>query len=304
MRDPARRRVLNGLATAVLVARFGHAEARTMLKRAIPSSGETLPAIGLGTWQTFDVEPEPAALAPLREIVARYLALGGRVVDTSPMYGRAESVLGNLLASTPQPPRPFVATKIWTTGKEAGERQIAESEQKIGRKPLDLVQVHNLVDVDTHLDTLDASKADGRVRYTGVTHYTRGAHAEVQRVANRRKVDFIQINYSLAEREAERRLLPFAHERGVAVLINRPFAEGALFARVRGKSVPEWARIELDCASWAQFFLKFIVSHPAVTAAIPATSKLDHLLDNLGAGAGAMPDAAQREKMAGDFAAL
>ena len=301
MVDPARRRVLAALAAAALATRARRADAAPMLARAIPSGTESLPVIGLGTWQTFDVDTHDAALAPLRELLARYLADGGRVVDTSPMYGRAETVLGRLLAAIPQPPRPFVATKVWTTGREAGIRQMESSEDKIGRKPLDLVQVHNLVDVDTHLDTLDAWKAEGRVRHTGITHYTRGAHDDLARVATRRKVDFIQVNYSLAEPEAEASLLPLAQERGIGVLVNRPFAEGALFAHVRGRELPAFAREELGIASWAQYFLKYIVSHPAITAVLPATSKLSHLVDNLAAGAGPMPDAAQREKLRGAF---
>ncbi|HET9484407.1 MAG TPA: aldo/keto reductase [Xanthomonadales bacterium] len=301
MADRVRRRLLAAIAAAVLAARPRTADAAAMATRAIPSSGEALPVIGMGTWQTFDVGAGEAGLAPLREVLARFLALGGRVLDTSPMYGRAETALGALLASVPASAAAFVATKVWTTGRAEGIAQMESSMRKLGRETLDLVQVHNLVDVDTQLDTLEAWKAQGRVRYTGITHYTRSAHDELERVAARRRVDFIQVNLSLAEREAESRLLPFARERGIAVLVNRPFAEGALFARVRGREVPGWAREELACTSWARYFLKYIVSHPAVTCAIPATSKLAHLADNLGAGEGPMPDAAQRRRMARDF---
>lgn len=296
MTEMNRRDVLRLIGTAALACAAPPSPATSR-------SMDPLPRIGLGTWQTFDVAADDAALAPLRALLARFLADGGRVVDTSPMYGRAETVLGRLLAAIPQPPRPFVATKVWTTGRDAGVRQVESSEEKIGRRPLDLVQVHNLVDVDTHLDTLEAWKAEGRVRHTGITHYSRGAHDDLARVATRRRVDFVQVNYSLAEPEAERRLLPLARERGIAVLVNRPFAEGALFARVRGREVPAFAREELGVASWAQYFLKFIVSHPAVTAVIPATSKLAHLVDNLAAGAGPMPDAAQRARMLREFEA-
>ena len=302
MVDLARRQLLAGLGVAALAPRFaGAVDAMTM--RAIPSSGETIPLVGLGTSGTFDVGSDAASLAPLREVLERFLAGGGRLVDTSPMYGRAESALGALLAKLPAEPKPFVATKVWTRGREAGIAQLEESERRIGR-PLDLVQVHNLVDTDTQLDTLERWKAEGRIRYTGITHYTRSAHDALEAAAAKRKVDFIQVNYSLAEPEADARLLPFARERGIAVLANRPFADGALFERARGRDVPAWAREALGIASWAQYFLKWIISHPAVTCAIPATSKAKHLADNLAAGSAPMPDAAQRPRMARDFAAL
>ena len=302
MVDLTRRQVLAALGVAALAPRLARA-ANAMTMRVIPSSGEAIPVIGLGTSGTFDVAADAGALAPLREVLGRFLALGGRLVDTSPMYGRAEAALGALLAEAPAEPKPFVATKVWTQGRDAGIAQLEDSERKIGR-PLDLVQVHNLVDADTHLATLERWKAEGRIRYTGITHYTRGAHDALEQAAAKRKVDFIQVNYSLAEPEADRRLLRFAQDRGVAVLANRPFADGALFDRVRGKAIPAWARDELGISSWAQYFLKWIVSHPGVTCAIPATSKAKHLADNLGAGSAPLPDAAQRTRMARDFADL
>ena len=302
MVDLTRRQVLAGLGVAALVPRLAGA-ADTMTMRTIPSSGETLPVIGLGTSDTFDVASDAASLAPLREVLERFLAGGGRLVDTSPMYGRAETALGALLASLHGEPKPFVATKVWTRGREAGITQLEDSERKIGRR-LDLVQVHNLVDTDTQLDTLERWKAEGRIRYTGITHYTRSAHDALEGAAAKRRIDFIQVNYSLAEPEADARLLPFARQRGIAVLANRPFADGALFERVRGREVPAWAREELGVASWAQYFLKWIVSHPAVTCAIPATSKAKHLADTLPAGSAPRPDAAQRARMAREFAAL
>ncbi|HVF35346.1 MAG TPA: aldo/keto reductase [Candidatus Saccharimonadia bacterium] len=302
MVDRTRRTLMAGLGVAALAPRLAVA-ANDTIKRAIPSSGEAIPVIGLGTSGTFDVASDEGSLAPLREVLERFLTLGGRLVDTSPMYGRAETALGALLSKAPPEPKPFVATKVWTRGREAGIAQLEDSERKIGRA-LDLVQVHNLIDTDTHLDTLDRWKAEGRIRYTGITHYTRGAHDALEQAAEQRKVDFIQVNYSLAEPDADRRLLGFAQDRGIAVLANRPFADGALFDRARGKEVPSWARDELGIASWAQYFLKWIVSHPAVTCAIPATSKAKHLADNLGAGAAPLPDAAQRARMAQDFAAL
>lgn len=291
-----------GLGVAALASRLAVA-ANDMTMRTIPSSGEAIPVIGIGTSGTFDVAGDEGSLAPLREVLARFLALGGRLVDTSPMYGRAEAALGALLAKAPAEPTPFVATKVWTRGREAGIAQLEDSERKIGRA-LDLVQVHNLIDTDTHLDTLERWKAEGRIRYTGITHYTRSAHDALEQVAAKRKVDFIQVNYSLAEPEADRRLLKVAQERAIAVLANRPFADGALFDRARGKEIPAWARDELGIASWAQYFLKWIVSHPAVTSAIPATSKAKHLADNLGAGSAPMPDSAQRARMARDFASI
>jgi diketogulonate reductase-like aldo/keto reductase len=270
----------------------------TPLAKPIPSSGEKLPVIGMGTWQTFDVGP--ADRGPLEEVLRAFVEMGGYVIDSSPMYGRSESVAGDIAAKLGVLKGLFVATKVWTTGKRAGIRQMEESERKLRKQPLDLVQVHNLVDVDTHLDTLEEWKSRGRVRYIGVTHYTEGAYEAVARVIQRRKVDFLQINYSVQERDAERRLLPMAQERKIAVLANRPFASGGLFTRTRGKALPAWAA-EIDCTSWAQLALKFIVSHPAVTCAIPATSNPRHLRDNMGAGAGRLPDARMRQRILADF---
>lgn len=264
-----------------------------MQTKAIPSSGERLPVIGMGTWQTFDVRSSK----PLEEILSRFVALGGKVVDSSPMYGRAERVLGDLTASLGLREKLFIATKVWTSGQTAGLRQMTESMRLLRSKTIDLMQVHNLVDVATHLKTLRQWKEQGRIRYIGITHYHAGAHDEVERIVRREPLDFLQINYSLLEREADRRLLPLARERGLAVIANRPFAEGALFRRVRGRTLPDWAR-EIDCASWAQIFLKWIVSHPAITCAIPATSKLSHLEDNMQAGYGRMPDEQMRRRIA------
>ncbi|HEY8554821.1 MAG TPA: aldo/keto reductase [Burkholderiales bacterium] len=268
-----------------------------LIERAIPASGERLPVIGLGTWQTFDVGAQAAARAPLREVLAEFARLGGRVVDSSPMYGRAEGVVGDLAAELGLHDRLFLATKVWTRGREEGIRQMEQSLARLRVARLDLLQVHNLVDWRTHLATLRDWKERGRVRYIGVTHYTESAYDELERVLRTEPLDFVQLNYSVVERAAERRLLPLALERGVAVIVNRPFAEGALFRRVRGRRLPAWAD-EFDCRSWAQFFLKFIVSHPATTCAIPATSRLEHLVDNLQAGRGRLPDAAARSRIA------
>ena len=268
-----------------------------LIERAIPASGERLPVIGLGTWQTFDVGAQEAVRTPLRDVLAEFARLGGRVVDSSPMYGRAESAVGDLTAELGLRDRLFLATKVWTRGREEGIRQMEQSFARMRVARLDLLQVHNLVDWRTHLTTLRDWKERGRVRYIGVTHYTESAYDELERALRTEPLDFVQLNYSVVERAAERRLLPFALERGVAVIVNRPFAEGALFRRVRGRQLPGWAA-EFDCRSWAQFFLKFIVSHPATTCAIPATSKLEHLVDNLQAGRGRLPDAATRSRMA------
>lgn len=264
--------------------------------RAIPSSGETLPVIGLGTWQTFDVGTG-AERASRQQVLQRFAELGGRVVDSSPMYGRAEAVVGELAAELGLRDRLFLATKVWTRGREAGVAQMEASRRHLGAKVVDLMQVHNLVDWRTHLTTLRDWKQAGRIRYLGVTHYTASAHGELESVIRTEPLDFVQLNYSLAERDAERRLLPLAADRGVAVLVNRPFAEGGLFRRVRGRAVPPWAA-EIGCRTWAQLFLKWIVAQPAVTCVIPATSRREHLEDNMQAGLDPLPDAPTRQRIA------
>ncbi|MBK7727206.1 MAG: aldo/keto reductase [Gammaproteobacteria bacterium] len=274
-----------------------------MLTRRIPSSGELLPVIGLGTSDVFDVGTDEAARAPLAQVLKILLEAGGSLLDTSPMYGRAEGVSGELVAAAGARARMFLATKVWTTGKAEGLRQIEDSMRLLKTGVLDLVQVHNLVDLATQLANVRALKEAGKLRYTGITHYTVAAHAELERVIGREALDFVQFNYSIVTRDAEQRLLPLAAERKVAVLVNRPYEDGALFARVRGKPLPEWAA-EFDCTSWGQFFLKFIVSHPAVSCVIPATSNPRHMLDNAAAGHGRLPEQPMREKMAAYFAAL
>ncbi|MES2534752.1 MAG: aldo/keto reductase [Pseudomonadota bacterium] len=263
--------------------------AAPMQARKIPSSGEMLPVIGLGTWQTFDVGPGAAERAPLEAVLREFAALGGKLIDSSPMYGNSEEVAGDITSRLGLRKQLFIATKVWTSGKAAGIRQMEDSMAKLRAKPIDLMQVHNLVDVETHLDTLRKWKQQGMVRYIGVTHYTASAHEAVARIIASQPVDFIQINYSIGEREAEQRLLPLALERGVAVIANRPFAGGDLFRRVRNKPLPPWAA-EIDCTTWAQLLLKFVVSHPAMTCAIPATANIVHLRDNMKAGTGRMPD--------------
>ncbi|HEX8174233.1 MAG TPA: aldo/keto reductase [Pyrinomonadaceae bacterium] len=268
-----------------------------MLTKRIPSSGEMIPVIGLGTWQTFDVGASAAERQPLQEVLGAFSSLGGRLIDSSPMYGNSEEVAGDISAGLGLRRKLFVATKVWTHGLQAGINQMEDSMRKLRADPIDLMQVHNLVDVGTHLRTLAEWKQKGRVRYVGVTHYTAGAHDAVAEIISSRPVDFIQINYSIGEREAEQRLLPLAIERGVAVIANRPFAGGELFSRLRSRPLPAWAA-EIDCESWAQVLLKFVISHPAITCAIPATSKVAHLRDNMKAGQGRLPDKALRMRIA------
>ena len=259
-----------------------------MLSRTIPSSGEELPVLGLGTWQTFDVEG--SARAALEPVLQEFVSLGGKLIDSSPMYGRSEEVVGDLLRKLGLHPRVFLATKVWTTGKAAGLRQMEESERKL-RGRVDLMQVHNLLDVQTHLESMR-----GRFRYLGVTHYTASAHSAVADLVVSEKLDFIQINYSLAEPQAEKRLLGLAHDRGVAVIANRPFGGGGLLARLRAKPLPGLAA-ELGCSTWAALLLKWVISHPAVTCAIPATSKVAHLRENMAAARGPLPDEKMRQQI-------
>lgn len=289
-------------AAASGVPLFARAES-TMLRRSIPATGEALPVIGLGTSDVFDVGGGSAERAPLAEVLRALVDGGGSLLDTSPMYGRAEAVGGDLVRELDLRPRMFLATKVWTRGRERGQQQIEESMKLLKSPKLDLVQVHNLVDLDTQLATLRSLKERGRIRYLGITHYTVSSHADLEQVIRREPLDFVQLNYSIATRAAEQRLLPLAAERKVAVLVNRPFEDGLLFQKVRGKQLPAWAA-EFDCASWAQFFLKFIVSHPAVTCVIPATAKPEHMRDNAAAGHGRLPDAKMRERMAEHVASL
>src|SRR5690348_2912990 len=268
--------------------------------RVFPQEQVKLPKIGLGTWQTFDVGNDRAARAPLREVLE---LLKGNVVDSSPMYGSSESVAGDLIAELGMRERLFIATKVWTSGREDGIAQMETSFKRLRVKVMDLMQVHNLLDVSTHTKTLQQWKEHGRVRYIGITHYTSSAYPEVERWLKTGAYDFVQINYSLEEREAEERILPLAAERRVNVIINRPFAGSSLFSRTKGKPLPPWAA-ELGIASWAQYFLKWIVSHPAVTCAIPGTARPDHMRDNLAAGRGPMPDAATRRRMVEYFDGL
>ena len=268
------------------------AENRALSKK-IPAGGEELPVIGVGTWQTFDVGDDAAARAALGEVLK---LLNRNLVDSSPMYGSSESVAGDLIARLKLRERLFVATKVWTRGRAEGLQQMAQSFQRLRVERMDLMQIHNLVDVATHTKSLLQLKEQGKIRYAGITHYTSSAYPEVERSLTSGQYQFVQINYSLAEREAEQRILPLARELNVAVIVNRPFAEGALFRHVKGKSLPPWAA-DFDCASWGQFFLKWILGHPAVTCVIPATRRREHMEDNAGAGAGRLPDSEMRRRM-------
>jgi diketogulonate reductase-like aldo/keto reductase len=287
-------RIALGAGTFALAGEIAMAD--SILRKPIPKTDESLSAIGLGTWQTFDVGSGKSSREPLKEVLREFVRLGGSVVDSSPMYGKSESVVGDLAAELGVHKRLFLATKVWTTGREAGIRQMEESFKRLRAQRMDVMQVHNLVDYRTHFATLKRWKEQGKIRYIGVTHYTASAYEELARVLVSEDPDFVQLNYSIAEREAEQRLLPLAAEKRIAVLANRPLAGGALFSRVRGKSLPPWSK-EIGCASWAQFFLKFVISHPVVTCAIPATSKVEHLVDNMQAGLAPLPDTATRERM-------
>lgn len=265
--------------------------------KPIPATGELLPVIGLGTYQTFDVGAGAEARASLTDVLRTFAKLGGKVVDSSPMYGRSESVVGDIMAAEKLRQELFVATKVWTQGKQSGVDQMKQSMRELRVETVDLMQVHNLIDAAPHLATLADMKRDGRIRYIGVTHYTASGADAVVAAIRRQKVDVVQINYSAVERSAERVLLPLCRDSGIAVLANRPFTQGALLRDLQAKPLPSWAA-EIGCTSWAQILLKFVISHPAVTCAIPATSKVTHLRDNMAAGHGPMPDEKLRARIA------
>ena len=268
-----------------------------MITRPIPRSGEAMPVIGLGTWQTFDVGSDAAARQPLRDVVQRLVEAGGRMIDSSPMYGRAEGVTGDLVAEMGVRQKVFLATKVWTSGKARGLEQMKRSAALLRSDVVDLMQIHNLVDWQTQLQSMRQMKEEGRLRYLGITHYTESALGELQRIIeSERDIDFVQLPYSIESRAAETRLLPAAQAGGVAVIVNRPFEEGGLFRRAKGRALPEWSA-EIGCKSWAQFFLKYIVGHPAVTCVIPATADPRHMEDDLAAGLAPLPDERQRRRM-------
>ena len=267
-----------------------------MHTRRIPSSGVAVPVIGLGTWRGFDVGGDAAARARLTDVLRELFAAGGRVIDSSPMYGSSEQVAGDLLAALKAHDRAFVATKVWTDGREAGMGQMEASMRKLRDERIELMQIHNLVDWRTHLETLRIWKKEGRIQHLGITHYRDDAHDELEAVIRAETIDAVQLNYSIDNRAAEQRLLPLAADRGVAVLVNLPFGGGGLLKRLQGRPLPSWAA-EIGCRSWAQILLKYVVSHPAVTCAIPGTSRPEHMRENALAGAGPLPDAAFRKRM-------
>jgi diketogulonate reductase-like aldo/keto reductase len=266
------------------------------LQRTIPSSGERLTAVGLGTWQTFDVGESPSERNPRVEVLKTLVQRGGSVVDSSPMYGRSESVLGQLAHDAGLTDKLFLATKVWTSGEQEGIRQMERSFTLLKTGLVHLMQVHNLVDWKTHLKTLRDWKERGRIKYIGITHYTEGAYGAIEDIIRNNEVDFLQINYSILRRKAEERLFPLAQERKVAVIVNQPFQQGALFSRVKSKTLPGWTD-SFDCRTWGQFFLKFILAHPAVTCVIPGTSKPHHMADNISAAYGRLPNADDRDRM-------
>lgn len=281
---------------------------KSLLRRPIPrGNGESLPVVGIGTYDTFNVGPKAPERTELKQVLQQFAALGGTVIDSSPMYGEAERVVGDLTGelATEHTPRDhyFFATKVWTRGRDAGIREMEQSLKLMRTARMDLMQIHNLLDLDTHTHTLKAWKTSGKIRYMGITHYHAGAHADLEKLVKTNTYDTVQFNYSMTEREAETRLLPACQDAGVAVIVNRPFAQASLFGRVKGKPLPAWAA-EFDCHSWAQFFLKYLLGHPAVTCVIPGTRRVAHLKDNMQAGVGRLPDAAMRRRMIAYFDAL
>jgi len=288
--------VTAAIATALTPMTVAAAGPTAMITRKAPGPGEAIPVIGMGSSDTFDVGEDAASRDGLRGVLQAFSNGGGSVIDTSPMYGRAETVLGDLIHELGLRPRLWLATKVWTRGRQAGAAQIEQSYERLRTERLELLQIHNLLDWREHVPTIRALQESGKLRYSGITHYRADAHAELERVLGAERFDWLQVNYSLAEPEAATRLLPFCLDKGIAVMANRPFADGALFTRVRGKPLPAWAA-EMGCASWGQFFLRWVASHPAVTCVIPATSKPQHMSDNVAAGHAPLPDEAQRERM-------
>ena len=280
-----------------------NAAAAQLIEKTIPSTGEMIPVIGMGTSRTFDALGDQQMMASLGAVLEAFFQHGGRFIDSSPMYGSSEQVIGILLKSLTRPDSLFAATKVWTYGEESGKKQMERSRQLWGVDHFDLMQIHNLRDWRIQLETLKEMKAQGRIRYLGITTSHGRSHSELESLLERHPVDFVQLSYNIENRVAERALLPLALEKGIAVIVNRPFARGSLFRKTKGKPLPAWAQ-EIGCSSWGQFFLKYAVSHPAVICAIPATSKTHHMVDNMGAGYGVLPDSAMRERMAAHFSAL
>lgn len=295
-RKAIKQTTLGGLSLFVMPSFPAIPPQQTMKTRPIPSTGEALPIVGVGTWQTFDVGTGDKEREPLMEVLSVLRKQGGKVIDSSPMYGRSEAVVGELTSNMQKDPDFFYATKVWIRGREAGIDQMNTSMREMARGQIDLMQIHNLVDWQTHMPTLKRWKREGKIRYWGITHYTNSAHDDLERIIKSEKPDFAQFNYSITSRHAERYLLNTCAENGTAVLVNQPYDSGSLFGRVKGKDLPGWAA-EYDIKSWGQYFLKYILSQPAVTCVIPGTSNPKHMLDNSLAGFGRFPDAAGRKRM-------
>jgi diketogulonate reductase-like aldo/keto reductase len=296
--NPVRRRLLGALAaTPLLWPQLGTAQQTRPATRAIPSSGEAIPLVGLGSWITFNVGSDRAARDASAEVMRNFFLHGGRLIDSSPMYGSAQEVIGYGLKKLGYPAKLFSADKVWISDGADGPRQIEQSRRLWGVPRFDLLQVHNLLAWEEHLPTLFAMKAAGRLRYVGITTSHGRRHRELEKIMASQPLDFVQLTYNLYDREVEQRLLPLARERGIAVIVNRPFQQGDLLGRLARHRLPAWAA-EIDCTSWAQFALKFAISHPAVTCAIPATTKVAHVIENMGAAAGRLPDPAMRTRMA------
>ena len=299
-----RRTTIKSIGSAAALMTLGFStkteESAKIMTRPIHSSGEQLPCVGLGTWQTFDVGKSKNERDPLLEVINIMRKHGGSVIDSSPMYGRSEAVVVDLSKQLQSSVDLFMATKVWTSGKEAGISQMNNSSRLMQSPVMDLMQVHNLVDWKTHLRTLREWKDEGKIRYTGITHYTESAYDQMESIMKTEPIDFIQINYSIDSRKAEERLLPLAADKGIAVLINRPYSGGSLFNKIKSKKLPEWSK-EFDCKSWGNFFLKFILANKAVTCVIPGTAKPHHMEDNMQAGFGGLPSDQLRSKMRSMF---
>ncbi|MBT8123926.1 MAG: aldo/keto reductase [Gammaproteobacteria bacterium] len=291
-----RRDFLLSLAASTAILACPAIASKTLLKRPIPSSGEQIPSVGMGTWITFDVGTKKSIIDDRTEVLKHFFANGGGMIDSSPMYGTAQTVLGKCFQQLEPPKSLFSATKVWTPGKWLGIQQMEASEELWGLNNFDLMQIHNLVDWKTHLKTLREWKESKRIRYLGITTSHGRRHRELIKIMQTEPLDFVQFTYNISHTEAKKELLPLAVDKGIAVIINRPFDGGNLFKKIENEPLPDWAK-EFDCHNWAQYFLKFILSHPAVTVAIPATSRADHMDENMGALTGLLPDAAMRKRM-------
>jgi diketogulonate reductase-like aldo/keto reductase len=302
----SRRMVVQGLAAGAAAAMLrplaGLAQAG-LITRPIPSSGERLPVVGLGTWITFNVGDDTELRNECAAVMSAFFAAGGRLIDSSPMYGSSQSVIGYGLDKLGRPPAVFSADKVWISSGSRGKDQIEESRHQWGVRRFDLLQVHNLLAWEEHLPALLAMKAEGRLRYVGITTSEGRRHDEIETIMASHPIDFVQITYNIRDRQVERRILPLAQDRGIAVIVNRPFREGALIREIERHPLPEWSS-ETGATNWAQFILRFIVSHPAVTCAIPATTQVTHVKENMAAAAGRLPDSGLRRRMAAYVEAL